>query len=207
VNLRLDAHGHGAAAVQEKYVGASNTDRHYFYRQQSREQLQKTFEDRVAGYANGTTLQRASYSGTENSCEQIVENFSFVGNFATASAGDSWFFQPLFLSGYSVPEISPQPRVAPVELGTPYSVKGEYRIELPADLRLAGVPPPTSLQTEFGALAVTYQVTDNILLATETLSFTSSRIPPEKFEAFRGFLNATLRVGQVRLRTVKAATP
>jgi hypothetical protein len=31
-----------------------------------------------------------------------------------------------------------------------------------------------------------------------------SRVPPEKFEAFRAFINSVRRAGQVRLRAMKA---
>jgi hypothetical protein len=165
------------------------------------------FEDRVAQYATEATLNDATYSGVEDTGRQIVENFSFNGNFVTAAAGDAWFFQPLFLAGYSVPAVSPERRLSPVELGTPFSLNGEYRIELPPDMRVAAVPPETSLETEFGSLRVYYATSGNILVATESLSFTASRIPVEKFEAFREFLNATRRVGQIRLRAVKAITP
>ena len=91
-------------------------------------------------YANQAAFRTASVSGTQDNSGQIVENFSFTGAFANASTGDSWFFQPLFLSGISVPEISPQPRVLPLELGSPYHVKGEYRIVLPAGMRVGSVP-------------------------------------------------------------------
>jgi hypothetical protein len=92
----------------------------------------------------------------------------------------------------------------PMELGTPYHLKGEYRIELPPDMRVMGLPQNVSVKSEFGSLEVEYSADGNTVLTTETLSFTSSRIPAEKYAAFRDFVNAALRVGQVRLRAIKA---
>ena len=116
-------------------------------------------------YANQAAFRTASVSGTQDNSGQIVENFSFAGAFANASTGDSWFFQPLFLSGISVPEISPQPRVLPLEIGSPYHVKGVYRIELPAGMRAASVPEKTSVQSDFGSLEVDYSANGNVVLA------------------------------------------
>jgi len=202
--LRLGADGNGAATVQAKYVGSWNSRRHSFYRNRSIEDLRKGFEQRVAPLANQAVLKQASYSGAEDNSTQIVENFVFAGDFTSASTGDSWFFQPLFLSGISVPEIGPRPRTLPLELGTPYHRKSEYRIELPADMRVTGVPQNTVTQSEFGSLEVEYSLQDNVVVATETLSFAVSRIPPEKYDAFRDFVNAARRAGQIRLRARKA---
>ena len=71
-------------------------------------------------------------------------------------------------------------------------------------MRVAGLPQNVSVKSEFGALEVEYSADGSTVLTTETLSFTSSRIPAEKYAAFRDFVNAALRVGQVRLRAVKA---
>jgi len=203
-NLRLSPDGNGTVSVQEKYLGAFNASRHFFYRNRSQEELLRTFEERVARYASRTAFREASVAGRDDNGSAIVEKFSFAGNFVSASTGDSWFFQPLFLAGISVPEISPRPRVLPMELGTPYHLKGEYRIELPAGMRVAALPQNVSVKSEFGALEVEYSADGNTVLTKETLSFTSSRIPAEKYAAFRDFVNAALRVGQVRLRAIKA---
>ena len=70
-------------------------------------------------------------------------------------------------------------------------------------MRVAGVPQQTSARSEFGSIEVEYSVNDNVVLATETISFTESRIPPEKYAAFRDFVNSARRAGQVRLRATK----
>jgi hypothetical protein len=189
--------------VEEKYFGDSNASRHSFYRNLSQDQMRKAFEARVTRYANQAAFGTASVSGTQDNSGQIIENFSFNGAFANASTGDSWFFQPLFLSGISVPEISPQPRVLPLEVGSPYHVKGEYRIILPAGMRVGSVPEETSLESDFGSLDVAYSTTGNVIVANYELSFTMSRVPPDKFEAFRAFINSVRRAGQVRLRAMK----
>ena len=76
----------------------------YFYRERSQAQILKVFENRLATYVNGPRFERGSISGVEDSSQQIREEFSFRGDFSSSSAGDSWFFQPLFLSGISRPE-------------------------------------------------------------------------------------------------------
>jgi hypothetical protein len=202
--VQLGPDGAGTASVEEKYFGDSNAGRHSFYRNLSQDEMRKAFEERVSRYANQAAFRTASVSGTQDNSGQIVENFSFGGAFANASTGDSWFFQPLFLSGISVPEISPQRRVLPLEIGSPYHVKGEYRIMLPAGMRVSGVPEKISVKSDFGSLDVDYSANGNVVLANFALSFTMSRVPPEKYDAFREFVNAVRRAGQVRLRAMMA---
>jgi hypothetical protein len=202
-HVRLQSDGGGTADVEVDYLGASNTRRHYFYRGLSQSEIRTRFEERVARYVSQATFQQASISGIEDNRQQIAEKFSFAGNFSTASSGDSWFLQPLFLSGMAVPEGGPRPRQLPMDVGAPYRLKGEYRIELPAGMRIDRVPDKTSIKSEFGQLEVEYSMSGNVLLATHTLSFTQSRISPEKYAEFRDFVNASLRVERQRLRVVK----
>jgi hypothetical protein len=202
-HLRLQSDGSGTAEVEVKYLGASNASLHYFYRGRSQSEIRSMFEERVARYVTQAAFREASVSGMENNSQQIVERFSFTGDFAIASSGDSWFFQPLFLSGMAVPEVGPRPRLLPLDIGTPYRLKGEYRVELPPGMRMDSLPKKTSIRSAFGEVEVEYSLDANILLATKTISFTLSRIPPENYADFRDFVNAFLRVDRQRFRVVK----
>ena len=201
--LHLQPGGDGTAEVELKYLGESNARRHSFYRGRSQSEIRKMYDERVARYATQAAFRTASIEGSDDNRKQIVERFSFAGIFATASTGDSWYFQPFFLSGMALPEVGPRPRTLPLDLGTPFRQKGEYRIELPAGMRIDRVPEKTSIKSEFGELQVEYSLGGNVLLATQTLSFTVSRIPPEKYPDFRDFVNAALRAERQRLRVQK----
>jgi hypothetical protein len=93
----------------------------------------------------------------------------------------------------------------PLDIGTPERMSGEYRIELPAGMRVDRVPDKSSIKSEFGDLEIEYSVSGNVLIATHTLSFTQSRIAPEKYPEFRDFVNASLRAERQRLRIVKTS--
>jgi hypothetical protein len=203
VHLKPD--GTGTAEVEAKYLGVSNSRRHMFYRGRSQDEILKTFEGMVARYVSQASFQKATIAGVENSHEQIVEKFSFAGNFAIASAGDSWFFQPQFLSGLAVPEVGSRPRQLPLDIGTPFHVKCNYREELPEGMRLESVPDKLSVKSEFGELAITYSMNGNVLLASENLSFSQGLISPEKYMEFRDFVNASIRAERQRLRVVTSA--
>ena len=206
VNLRLQNDGTGAADVQAKYFGVSNSHRHSFYRGRSQAEIVKAFEERVTRYVNQASFRQASISGADDNRQQIAEKFSFAGNFATASTGDSWFFQPLILSGIAVPEVPLRPRRLPLDVGAPYHVKCEYRLELPAGMRVERLPDTLSMKSEFGEVRIEYSMSGGILVATQSVSFEQSRIPPEKYPDFRDFVNAYIRATRQRLRAV-SATP
>jgi hypothetical protein len=204
--LHLEPGGGGTAEVELKYLGESNARRHSFYRGRSQSEIRRMYDERVARYASQSVFRAASIDGADDNRKQIVEKFSFAGDFATASTGDSWFFQPFFLSGMAIPEVGARPRILPLDLGTPFRQKAEYRIELPPGTRIDRVPEKTAMRSEFGDLQVEYSLDGNVLLATQTLSFTVSRIPPEKYPDFRDFVNAALRAERQRLR-VQKSTP
>ncbi len=155
-------------------------------------------------YVSQASFRQASISGTEDNRQQIAEKFSFGGNFATASAGDSWFFQPLILSGIAVPEVPPRPRQLPLDVGVPYHVKCIYRLELPAGMRVERLPDKSTIKSEFGEVTIEYSMSGGVLVATQTVSFAQSRISPEKYPDFRDFVNTYIRATRQRLRMVSA---
>jgi len=202
VNVHLQSDGTGTADVNAKYFGASNAKRQMFYRGRSQSEILKAFEERVTRYVSQPSFRGASISGTDDNRQQIKEKFSFAGNFATASSGDSFFFQPLILSGIAVPEVPTRPRQLPLDVGTPYHVKCDYRLELPVGMRIERLPDKTSIKSEFGEVTIEYSMSGNVLVATQTVSFSQSRIPPEKYPDFRDFVNAYIRATRQRLRAM-----
>jgi hypothetical protein len=204
VKLHLQSDGTGAAEVEAKYLGISNSKRHVFYRGRSQTEILKGFEERVARYVSQASFRNASILGTEDNRQQIKEQFSFAGNFATAVAGDSWFFQPLILSGIAVPEVPPGGRQLPLDVGSPYHVKSDYRLELPSGMRVERLPDKFSIKSEFGEITIEYSMDGNVLVATQMVSFEQSRISPQKYPDFRDFVNAYIRANRQRLRVVRA---
>ena len=120
------------------------------------------------------------------------------------SAGDGWFFQPLILSGIAVPEVPPRPRQLPLDVGVPFHVKCEYRLELPSGMRVERIPDKTTVKSEFGEVTIEYSMSGNVLLATQTVSFAQSRILPDKYPDFRDFVNTYIRATRQRLRVMNA---
>jgi hypothetical protein len=206
INVHLQSDGTGVAEVEAKYFGASNSRRHSFYRGRSQSETLKSFEERVAHYVNQATFRQASISGADDNGQQIKEKFSFAGNFATASTGDSWFFQPLILSGIAVPEVPPRQRQLPLDIGVPFHVKCEYRLELPLGMRVERMPDKIALKSEFGEMTIEYSISGNVLVATQTVSFTQSRISSDKYPDFRDFVNTYIRATRQRLRVMNAAS-
>jgi hypothetical protein len=205
VHVSLQPDGTGAADVEARYMGSSNAHRHNFYRGKSQTEILQSFEDRVARYVSQASFRKASIDGTEDNGQQITEKFSFAGNFATASSGDSWFVQPLILSGIAVPEVPPRARQLPLDVGAPYHVRCEYRVEFPAGMRIERLPDNVSSKSAFGEIAIDYSLIGNTLIATQTVSFAQSRVFPEKYPEFRDFLNAYIRATRQRVRVVKAS--
>lgn len=205
VNVRLQRDGMGAAEVQSRYFGTSNAHRHSFYRGKSQTEILQSFEARVARYVNSASFRNASIAGSDDNSQQITEKFSFTGNFATASAGDTWFLQPLMLSGIAIPELGTRPRQLPLDLGSPWHVKMDYRLEFPEGMKPERLPEKTSVKSEFGEISVEYSMTGNALVATQVISYAESRIPPEKYPQFRDFINSHVRAARQRVRVVSSA--
>jgi hypothetical protein len=205
VNIHLQPDGTGAVDIEAKYFGATNSSLHFFYRGRSQAEILKGFEERVTHYVSQASFRKASIDGIEDNRQQIAEKFSFTGNFATASTGDSWFFQPLILSGIAVPEVPPRPRQLPLEIGAPFHVKCNYHLELPAGMRVDRPPEGTSIKSEFGEVTIKYSMSGEALIATQTVSFSQSRILPDKYPDFRDYVNAYIRATRLRLRVEKSA--
>jgi len=198
--LRLEPAGTGTAQVRVKYLGDANARRHSSFRSRSQSELRKMFEERTAGYATQVKLLQATITGVQDNRQPIIEEFSFSGDFSSAPSGESWLFQPLFLGGLAAPELGTKPRTQPFDIGAPYQIKGEYRIELPAGMKVTRLPEATSLDSEFGSLHISYSIDGNVLTIRHALAFSASRIPREKFSAFRDFVNGAGRLAHQRLR-------
>jgi hypothetical protein len=205
-HVRLQSDGKGVADVDLKYLGARNMEAHYFFRELSQTQILKVFEGNISNYVNDATFQKASIYGIEDSAQQVREKYTFQGDFSSASNGSTWLLQPLFLSGIAAREFGPRPRKLTLDIGTPQQIRGEYRLELPPGMRVDSMPDKVFIQSEFGELKIEYSTDAKAILATETLSYTQSRIPPEKYAAYRDFMNASIRAGRQRLRIV-SVTP
>lgn len=153
---------------------------------------------------NQASFRQASIGGIEENRQQVTEKFSFAGNFATASSGDSWFFQPLILSGIAVPEVPARPRQLPLDVGAPYHVKCDCRLELPAAMRVERLPDKISIQSEFGEITIEYSISGNTLVATQIVSFAQDRIFLNPYADFRDFVNSYIRATRQRLRVLSA---
>jgi hypothetical protein len=112
----------------------------------------------------------------------------------------------LILSGIAVPEVPPRQRQLPLDIGVPFHVKCEYRLELPLGMRVERMPDKIALKSEFGEMTIEYSISGNVLVATQTVSFTQSRISPDKYPDFRDFVNTYIRATRQRLRVMNAAS-
>lgn len=81
----------------------------------------------------------------------------------------------------------------------------QYQIESPVGEYAQRLVKNSTIQSWFGDSEARNSVSGNALLATEKLTFTMSRIPPEKYGAFRDFVNSALRAERERLRVLSGA--
>jgi hypothetical protein len=68
------------------------------------------------------------------------------------------------------------------------------------------MPDKIALKSEFGEMTIEYSISGNVLVATQTVSFTQSRISPDKYPDFRDFVNTYIRATRQRLRVMNAAS-
>jgi hypothetical protein len=203
VSLRLQEGGRGAADVEVSYFGEMNASRHAFHRNRSQSELRKYFEAQIARYAHESRLDAVAVDGVEDNSDSVTEKYSFSGVFESASSGDSWFFQPLFLTGMLEFEIGGRTRVHPLDWGLPHQIHGNYEIELPPNSKVDHVPDAVSIQTDFGTIEINYSVQGQTLIASYNAAYSMSRIPVERYDEFRDFLNRGSRLARQRLRIVR----
>lgn len=204
VSLRLQEGGRGAAEVEVSYFGEMNASRHAFHRNRSQSELRKYFEGQIAHYAHEARLDTVVVGGVEDNSDTITEKYSFSGIFESTSSGDSWFFQPLFLTGMLGLEIGGRARVHPLDWGLPHQIHGKYEIELPPNSKVDRVPDAVSMQTDFGTIEINYSVQEQTLIASYHAAYSMSRIPVERYDEFRNFLNKGSRLARQRLRIVRS---
>ena len=70
-------------------------------------------------------------------------------------------------------------------------------------MRIERLPDPVSISSEFGTVQIEHTFSGDTLTAVYAVSFTASRIAPEKYGDFREFINRAARLGRQRLRVVK----
>ena len=109
----------------------------------------------------------------------------------------------MLLSALFGGEFGSKPRVNDLELSPPHHFRGTYRIELPAGMRVERLPEAVKVESEFGTLQIYYGINGQILTAVHSLNYSVSRIPAEKFQEFREFVNRASRLGRQRLRAVR----
>lgn len=205
VKVVLQPDGTGSADVVATYLGGVNSSRHNFYRGLSQAEILKGYEQRVSTFVNQASFRQASISGIEDNRQQVTERFSFNGDFTATSAGDSWLLRPLIFGELGVPDLLSRPRQLPLDVGTPHHVKVEYRLEIPAGMRWERLPDKTTFKSDFGDASIEYSSSGNALIVTQMLSFSQSRISPDKYPDFRVFVNSYLRAARQTVRIAKAA--
>jgi hypothetical protein len=71
-------------------------------------------------------------------------------------------------------------------------------------MKIERLPDKISIKSEFGEVTIEYSLSGNILVATQTVSFTQSRILPDKYANFRDFVNTYIRATRQRIRVMNA---
>ena len=71
-------------------------------------------------------------------------------------------------------------------------------------MRVERIPDKTTVKSEFGEVTIEYSMSGNVILATQTVSFSQSRILPDKYPDFRDFVNTYIRATRQRLRVMNA---
>lgn len=93
-------------------------------------------------------------------------------------------------------------RSLPLVLPAPWTTEEELRVALPRGARLAPLPAPRSIATDFGSAQLTYELRGRELRIHTQVRFRETRIAPAEYAAFRRFCTEVERAFREEVKVV-----
>jgi hypothetical protein len=150
------------------------------------ERQRDSFRARLAEVLPAVLVEAVDVEGAHNLENDVTVNFrgtleSFTGRKSLALAS-TWMPRSYLQT------LAPLARRSqPLLLAAPWTTEEELRFVLPHGARVAFLPPPQAINTDFGSAQLTYEVRENELRVHTRVSFRETRITPGEYADFRRF--------------------
>ena len=184
--VTLTPEGAITATLRERSIGQSAVEERRAFRHLSRPEYNTLVEAWITRGAAGAKLSKVEPS--DNSAEgRFALDVEFTaGAYAQLMQQRLLVFKPAIVSRRESLFLTKGSRTHPVVLDS-HAYSETVRINLPAGFEVDELPDALKLDTAFGTYAATYEVKDNQLVFTRTLTQRASTIPAAQYAAVRTF--------------------
>jgi len=162
--------------------------------------MEKLREDRLLPSYDVNKYEAKEIAGAIPAVDEEMEINAH--NYASVS-GKRMFLEPNLLSKVTTKLESTEPRVAPVNVYSPYIKVDTVVITIPAGYVPESVPQPVTLKSNFGEYTSGIQVKDNQIVFTRRYCNKAGIFPAGEWVNFTAFNNAVYKADRARVVLVK----
>lgn len=191
IDVALDFKGGLSGVIREKANGQSATGFRREFRGNSVDDYNKKIERWVSSGMTATKVSKITPKDNLSEGEFNLDVEFTAPGYAQVMQDRLLVFKPAIIGRLDRLSFSGDKRFHPFLLdAAAYTEK--IKIKLPEGFIVDEMPDPTSLKTSFGNYSVSYEVKDNYLLFTRSMTLNKTIIPSDKYNSLRAFF------GQIR---------
>jgi hypothetical protein len=182
----LTSEGAITATVKERSIGQSAVDERRLFRRYSRADYTKVIEGWITSSAAGAKVSKVEPADTGKEGRFALDVEFTAGAYAQLMQGRLLVFKPAIVSRREALFLTKGSRTHPVVLDS-HAYTETVRIKLPAGFEVDELPDALKLDTPFGNYAATYEVKDDQLVFTRTMTQHAATIPAAQYATVRSF--------------------
>ncbi|HEX8493826.1 MAG TPA: DUF3857 and transglutaminase domain-containing protein [Pyrinomonadaceae bacterium] len=184
--VTLTPEGAITASLSERSIGQSAVEERRAFRHLSRPEYNQLIEAWITRGATGAKLSKVEPSDSSAEGRFALDVEFTAGAYAQLMQERLLVFKPAIVSRRESLFLTKGTRTHPVVLDS-HAYAETVRIKLPAGFEVDELPDALKLDTPFGTYASTYEVKDNQLVFTRTMTQRAATIPAAQYAAVRNF--------------------
>lgn len=191
IDVSLDVKGGLSGVIREKANGQSATDFRREFRGNSVDDYNKKIERWVSSGMTATKVSKITPKDNLSEGEFNLDVEFTAPSYAQLMQGRLLVFKPAIIGRLDRLSFSGDKRFHPYLLDAAAYTE-TIKIQLPDGFIVDEMPDPTSLKTSFGNYSVNYEIKDNYLLFSRSMTLNKTIVPSDKYNSLRAFF------GQIR---------
>lgn len=193
INLGTD--GSIKGVIRERASGQESRSARTMLRSMSNNDFNRTIEKWLTRGATAARLDKLTPKDRQSEAAFDMDVEFSAPAYGQLMQDRLLVFKPAVASRTNSIYLTEKDRKYPVMLDS-NSFREKATFTLPAGFAVDEVPNPVSLQTAFGKYATTYEVKDNKLIFTRSLTMSRSMVSVDKYKEVRDFFTAMLNAEQ-----------